>query len=139
MSEQPDLDQLLYDAENGWMLSVDGRVALAAEVRRLRAADATLTEGNRVACERFEVAKRRAIELRAENERLTIESERRRSAGESLAEQGFAALDRAEAAEAEVATLTDTLRRRTESHGRLVQARLACPTCSRLPLEETPA
>ena len=101
MSEQPDLDQLLYDAENGWMLSVDGRVALAAEVRRLRALNALALDDLVIALGRMQAR----------------------------------ALD----AEARVATLTDTLRRRTESHGRLVDARLACPTCSRLPLEETPA
>ena len=90
MSEHPDLDQLLYDAENGWVLSVDAGVAIAAEVRRLRAQNAQLA-----------------------------------SAAEWWRTRSH--------------TLTDTLRRRTESHGRLVAARLACPTCSRLPLEETPA
>lgn len=33
----------------------------------------------------------------------------------------------------------DTLRHRTESHGRLVRDRLACPHCSTLPIEETPS
>jgi len=37
MSDPLDLDQLLYDAEQGWALSTEARVALAAEVRRLRA------------------------------------------------------------------------------------------------------
>ena len=32
-----DLEQALYDAERGWALSTDARMALAAEVRRLRA------------------------------------------------------------------------------------------------------
>lgn len=38
MSGDPlDLEQVLHDAEQGWALSTDARMALAAEVRRLRA------------------------------------------------------------------------------------------------------
>ena len=35
--------------------------------------------------------------------------------------------------------LTETLRLRTDAHARLVAARLACPTCSTLPIEQTPS
>lgn len=40
---------------------------------------------------------------------------------------------------AELALTLDTLARRSAAHDRLVAARLACPTCRTLPLEETPA
>ena len=39
----------------------------------------------------------------------------------------------------ELALINDTLRRRTKSHQALVVARLGCPRCSTLPVEETPA